>query len=188
MMGLTNSSEKISYGVSDVYGDSSEGISATFIDSVSFRKVQGRCLHAFVVLKISQTLQPNNLFLKEVKYVFSRVLMAVKLGHWREKWSLFIGKLREWLGWSFRVKKSDLLWARKCVQNQTYWLRVGDVSLVIPFPPLCSAYMVLLVRQIWSLHLLKLIWLVSKYEKFVLWGFQFACTYVYLLLSFGLEV
>lgn len=121
-------------------------------------------------------------FLGKWNVFFYRVSMTVKLGYVREKCALFIGKLGEWLKWVVRVGNSELVCPQKCVKNHTCWLMVGDVCSTIPLPPLCYAYMILLVRQLWSLHLLKLTWLVSKYGN--LCFLTFSLLHMYPFVSF----
>lgn len=71
-------------------GSSDEGVSATPIDLVSFRGVQGRCLNVFVVLKMVQTIQPYALCFRKIKCDFCRVSMVVKIFSCREKDALYI--------------------------------------------------------------------------------------------------
>lgn len=91
-------------------GSSGEGVSTTYEDSVSFRKVQWRCLSVFVVLKMAKRINTITLFLKEVRCVFSMVSMYLKLGYGREKHPLFIGKLGECLWWGVRVENFEMAW------------------------------------------------------------------------------
>lgn len=86
------------------------------------------------------------------------------------KCALFIRKQKEWLGWGFRVVIYDLVGTRKCVKNQTCWLRVRMCHLQFLLTPLYSINIILLVRQMWSLHLLRLIWLISNIGNFELLG------------------
>lgn len=150
-------------------GSSDEGVSTTPIDPVSFREVHVRCWNVFIVLKMVQTLQPYALFFRKMKGDFWRNLMAFKLGSWREKDALFIGRLGEWLGWGFSVKITEFVWAQKSDKNETCWLRVSEMTPLTPFPSLCYAERMLLVKQSWSPHLLKLIWFVPEFNNF--WAF-----------------
>lgn len=93
MVVFTSLPEKGLSASSAYLGSSGEGVSATPIDLVSFKEVQGRCWNVFVMLKMVKTLQSYALLFREMKGGFCKDLIAFKLHSWREKDDLFIGKL-----------------------------------------------------------------------------------------------
>lgn len=86
--------EKLKMQISVELQSSGEKDLSGSLGLVSFKEVQGRCLDAQVVLKVSQIFQPNTVVRISFVIDFSRVFVAVKLGRMVENNALFIGKLQ----------------------------------------------------------------------------------------------
>lgn len=170
---------------------SCEVVSNTSKVPVSFRKVLWRCFSVFVVLEMVQRPNSITLFLKGKWYDFNIVLMDMKLGLWRERDPLLIGKLMEWLGWSFGVGNFDLTWVRKWDKSKTCWLKMCDQSPVIPLSSTLFCINDTFGEKKWSQHLLRWFWIVSILGNFSFWqlgfGLLMSLCYTHLGLNFGVR-